>query len=82
MMSAFKGLVKAPSILAPSFDILPNKSLSTHLGFEQKPLVSQPPLIQRKLKIGEPDDEYEREADRVADKVMQMPEPSLQQTST
>jgi hypothetical protein len=32
-------------------------------------------LIQAKLKIGKPDDEYEREADRVAETVMRMPEP-------
>lgn len=30
------------------------------------------------LKIGEPDDAYEREADRVAEQVMRMPEPALQ----
>ena len=31
--------------------------------------------LQRKLAINEPGDEYEREADRVAEQVMQMPEP-------
>ncbi|MHC4215591.1 MAG: eCIS core domain-containing protein, partial [Planctomycetota bacterium] len=31
--------------------------------------------IQAKLKIGKPNDKYEQEADRVADKVMRMPEP-------
>jgi hypothetical protein len=30
-------------------------------------------MVQTKLRIGEPDDEYEREADRVADQVMRMP---------
>jgi len=34
--------------------------------------------IQTKLKIGEPGDKYEKEADRVADEVMRMPEPSIQ----
>ena len=33
--------------------------------------------IQPKLTIGEPDDEYEEEADRVADQVMRMPDPHL-----
>jgi hypothetical protein len=33
------------------------------------------PLIQPKLKIGQPNDKYEQEADRVADRVMSMPEP-------
>jgi hypothetical protein len=30
--------------------------------------------LQAKLKIGQPDDKYEREADRVADEVMWMPD--------
>ena len=34
--------------------------------------------IQTKLKIGEPGDKYEQDADRVADEVMRMPEPSVQ----
>jgi hypothetical protein len=33
--------------------------------------------VQPKLEIGAPDDEYEREADRVADQVMRMPDPSI-----
>jgi hypothetical protein len=34
-----------------------------------------PTRVQAKLEIGRPDDEYEREADEVADKVMRMPAP-------
>ena len=34
--------------------------------------------IQPKLKINQPGDKYEQEADRVADQVMRMPEPILQ----
>ncbi|UCF90304.1 MAG: hypothetical protein JSW39_18675 [Desulfobacterales bacterium] len=34
--------------------------------------------IQTKLKIGEPGDKYEREADRMADAVMRMPDPAIQ----
>lgn len=34
--------------------------------------------IQTKLKIGEPGDKYEQEADQIADEVMRMPEPSVQ----
>src|SRR4028119_1346818 len=34
--------------------------------------------IQTKLKISEPGDKYEQEADRIADEVMRMPEPSIQ----
>ena len=35
-------------------------------------------LLQTKLKISEPGDKYEQEADRIADEVMRMPEPSVQ----
>jgi hypothetical protein len=31
-----------------------------------------------KLRIGQPNDEYEQEADRIADQVMRMPEPGIQ----
>jgi len=34
--------------------------------------------LQAKLRIGQPGDKYEQEADRVADAVMQMPEPEVQ----
>ena len=34
--------------------------------------------IQAKLTIGQPNDKYEQEADRVADTVMSMPDPALQ----
>ncbi len=40
--------------------------------------ILHPTSIQTKLKVGQPNDKYEREADRVADKVMGMPEPVLQ----
>ncbi len=46
---------------------------------EKKKLVGDnAPVIQPKLKIGQPNDKYEQEADRVADEVMQMPEPKVQ----
>ncbi|KAF5424757.1 hypothetical protein C5S42_12550 [Candidatus Methanomarinus sp.] len=34
--------------------------------------------LQVKLRIGQPGDKYEQEADRVADAVMRMPEPGVQ----
>ena len=37
-----------------------------------------PPKVQAKLKIGQPGDQYEQEADRVAEQVMRMPEPQVQ----
>lgn len=47
-----------------------------------RPLVSQPLLIQAKLTINQPGDRYEQEADRVADRVMRMPEPRIQRAPT
>jgi hypothetical protein len=38
--------------------------------------------IQAKLKINEPGDKYEREADQVAEQVMRMPEPRFQAAPT
>ena len=37
--------------------------------------------LQAKLKIGQPNDEYEQEADRVADQIMRMPNPQIQMKS-
>ena len=37
-----------------------------------------PPRVQAKLKIGQPGDKYEQEADRVANEIMRMPEPQVQ----
>ena len=37
--------------------------------------------VQPKLTIGQPNDKYEQEADRVADEVMRMPEPNFQRSS-
>lgn len=39
-------------------------------------------LIQAKLSIGQPNDKYEQEADRVAEQVMRMPDPGAVQTQT
>jgi hypothetical protein len=40
------------------------------------------PVIQAKLKIGEPNDKFEQEAERVADEVMRIPKPdSINQTA-
>jgi len=35
-------------------------------------------VIQAKLTIGQPNDKYEQEADKVADEIMRMPEPNIQ----
>jgi hypothetical protein len=39
-------------------------------------------LLQAKLKIGEPNDIYEQEADRVAERIMRMQEPTVQPKPT
>lgn len=38
--------------------------------------------IQPKLRVGQPNDKYEQEADRVAEQVMRMPEPAVQRQPT
>jgi Domain of unknown function (DUF4157) len=42
------------------------------------PRCQEQALLQTKLKISEPGDKYEQEADLIADQVMRMPEPSVQ----
>ena len=39
-------------------------------------------MIQAKLTIGQPNDKYEQEADRVAEQVMSMPDPQIQRAPT
>lgn len=83
--------VKATSMPTPSFTPLQNGLLQRKRAFggrpglagelaesRGKPLVSQPPLLQAKLTVNQPNDRYEHEADRVADMVMRMPDPLLQ----
>jgi len=45
------------------------------------PACQSKPAIQTKLSISEPGDIYEQEADRVADQVMRMPDPTLNRSS-
>jgi len=80
----------APSFTSARIGILQRKStfgVTPGLagGFAEprgKRLVSQPPLLQPKLTINQPNDRYEQEADRVADMIMRMPEPSIQLAPT
>ena len=62
--------------------LLPNQTVGETINTpffkgknEPNPLVK--PFIQAKLTVNEPGDEYEQEADAVADKVMRMPAPAL-----
>ncbi|MDJ0719872.1 MAG: DUF4157 domain-containing protein, partial [Prochloraceae cyanobacterium] len=50
------------------------KGISAQLGQDSGHL-DEP--IQAKLTVGQPDDKYEQEADRVADQIMQMPDPEV-----
>jgi hypothetical protein len=43
--------------------------------YSMGPVLSLKGMVQPKLTIGQPNDRYEQEADRVADQVMRMPEP-------
>lgn len=59
----------------------PDKSASTGFAYDLSRVpvrTSSGVRIQPKLKVNSPGDVYEQEADRVADQVMRMPEPTLQ----
>jgi hypothetical protein len=56
---------------------------SPHFGHDFSQIPARPPTaggIQTKLAINKPGDEYEQEADRVAEQVMRMPKPGFQRT--
>ena len=57
----------------------PLVALQETLGNQAMQRLLHAGVIQTKLKIGQPGDVYEREADRVAEQVMRMPEPGIQQ---
>lgn len=65
----------SPSTSSPIDHIL---TLQRTIGNQAVQKLFKSGVIQAKLKIGQPNDIYEQEADRVADEVMQMPEPRLQ----
>jgi hypothetical protein len=51
-----------------------NRAIANDFGNKNKASGS---FVQTKLTVGEPGDKYEQEADQVADKVMNMPEPAI-----
>jgi hypothetical protein len=57
--------------------MVPFYGLQNMLGNQATRIFLQPGSIQTKLTVGEPDDLYEQEADRVADKVMRMTDTSI-----
>ncbi|MGH8564161.1 MAG: eCIS core domain-containing protein [Gammaproteobacteria bacterium] len=64
----------APNSLRPADLLLLQRTVGNRAvgALLARPAVS-PPLIQAKLTVNSPGDEYEREADRVAEQVMRMP---------
>ncbi|MCI0401520.1 MAG: DUF4157 domain-containing protein [Gammaproteobacteria bacterium] len=59
-------------------------SADSRFGFEKpvfQPQTEALPTIQTKLKVGEPDEKFEQEADRVADAVMRMPNGTVRSTA-
>ena len=65
----------APKRHAPTVSPM---SHSLHLQQAKVRHILRGPTLQPKLTIGQPNDKYEQEADRVADQVMRMPEPGVQ----
>ena len=65
----------APKRHAPTVSPM---SHSMHLQRAKVRHILRGPTLQPKLTIGQPNDRYEQEADRVADQVMRMPEPGVQ----
>ena len=53
------------------------RSAATHVQHKRIGQILRNNTIQAKLSIGQPNDKYEQEADRVADQVMSMPEPKV-----
>src|SRR3954447_18054437 len=65
----------------------PRATTSRRLEFSRRPVhgpvpAHSEPVIQTKLAIGSADDEYEQEADRIAERVMDVPEPRSEKQDT
>ena len=74
-------LYDVPRLPEQSLDPATHASIKSRSGrdFSRVPIhTALPMMVQAKLTIGQPGDKYEREADRVADLVMSMPEPCVQ----
>lgn len=67
-----------PSVHSRPQFVHPVLQLQQQLGNQAVQRLLQSGHIQAKLTIGQPNDKYEQEADRVADQVMRMPEPQVQ----
>jgi hypothetical protein len=83
-VQAFAEKQKSAS-LAPAVRTGPTWAVNNHPGLRLQHTLGNRAVqrllsagLQRKLSVSTPGDEYEREADRVAEHVMRMPEPTLQ----
>lgn len=69
--SATKSVVQSQVFVSPQLQIL---QFHQQYGNRAVQRMFEAGQLQAKLKIGQPNDKYEQEADRVADQVMSMPE--------
>ncbi len=73
-----KGAAHSKTDKPSTLSIAPHHSLTGQRGFSPPASLSSdysPLVVQPKLIVGPPGDKYEQEADRVADRIMRMPEP-------
>ena len=82
-----KTLNKAPSVpwsrpivasTSPAETYFPVRQLQQSLGNRAIQRLVKSGAIQTKLRVGKPNDQFEQEADQVADQVMRMQEPQPQ----
>jgi len=66
---------QSQSMSSPADQVL---YLQRTIGNQAVQKLARSGVLQAKLRIGQPGDMYEQEADRMADAVMRMPEPQLQ----
>ena len=74
----YKYIDSSPSTSSAEERIFP---LQSTIGNQAVQRMLKSGVIQGKLKIGQPNDIYEQEADRVAEQVMRMPVPEVQMKS-
>ena len=71
---------RAPRVKLPSTGV--RQPVSRQIAVIGRSLTSDLPVLQAKLTVNPPGDRYEQEADRIADLIARMPEPSVQRAPT
>jgi hypothetical protein len=82
LLDNFAGKRASPAH-TPALEAEPPATVSPGLARNLSPMPVHAPaaaILQSKLQVNTPGDAYEQEADRVAERVMRMPEPQLQRT--